>query len=85
MYTLKNASGVTKTVKVGFSWTALFFGVFVPIVRGDMKWAAIYGLGSVILAAMTGGLSTFVTNILFAAFYNQLYLDELLDKGYEIV
>ena len=39
---LKNENfGITKVGKVGFSWTTFFFGFFVPLTRGDMKWAAI--------------------------------------------
>ena len=38
MITVKNSNGVTKTVKNGFSWTMLFFGAFVPLVRGDWKY-----------------------------------------------
>ena len=35
--TLKNNYGKVKRVKIGLSWTFLFFGFFVPLFRGDMK------------------------------------------------
>lgn len=40
--TLKSNAGVTKTVKVGFSWTTFFFGAYVALFRGNFgefaKW-----------------------------------------------
>ena len=77
MITLKNDNGVTKTVKVGFSWTMLFFGIFVPLVRGDWKW----GLISIVLAPITFGISWLV----FPFIYNKLYINDLKDKGYKVV
>ena len=76
MYTLKNENGVTKEVKKGFSWTMLFFGVFVPLVRGDWKWFLI----TLIAAFVTFGISW----LIFPFFYNKIYLNELLEKGYVI-
>lgn len=77
MYQLQNQNGVRKEVKKGFSWTMLFFGVFVPLFRGDFKWFFIILLVSFI----TGGISWLV----FPFFYNKLYLNDLLNNGYEIV
>lgn len=77
MYTLRNRNGVVKEVKKGFSWTMLFFGVFVPLVRGDWK----YFLISLVAAIFTSGISWLV----FPFFYNKLYLNDLLNNGYEIV
>lgn len=77
MITLKNDNGVTKTVKVGFSWTMLFFGIFVPLVRGDWK----YGLISIVLAPITFGISWLV----FPFIYNNLYINDLKNKGYQVV
>lgn len=77
MYRLRNENGVTKEVKKGFSWTMLFFGVFVPLVRGDWKYFFI----SLFAALITGGISWLV----FPFFYNKLYLDDLLNKGYKII
>ena len=71
---------VTKEIKeapLGFSWTTLFFGIFVPLFRGDWKWAII----SFLLAIITGGISWFI----FPFFYNKLYVKELIKKGFKAV
>ncbi|WP_068669430.1 hypothetical protein [Thermosulfurimonas dismutans] len=71
---------VTKEIKeapIGFSWTMLFFEVFVPLFRGDWKWAII----SFLLAIITGGLSWFV----FPFIYNKLYIKELIKKRFKAV
>lgn len=34
---LRHESGLVKEVKKGFSWTFLFFGLFVPLVRGVLN------------------------------------------------
>lgn len=71
---LKNQIGATKEIKIGFSWTTLFFGCFPAMFRGNWKWAII-----MILAAIaTSGLSWFV----FPFFYNRLYIKDLLNNGY---
>lgn len=73
--TLKqHVSGQLKTVKLGFSWTTLFFGLFVPLLRGDFKWAAIM----LVLAIITCGISWLVMPFI----YNKKYVQDLLSKGY---
>ena len=60
--TLKqHVSGQLKTVKLGFSWTTLFFGLFVPLLRGDFKWAAIM----LVLAIITCGISWLVMPFIY--------------------
>ena len=71
---VNNVTGEQKQVKKGFSWTMLFFGVFVPLLRGDWKWFLI----TFALAILTSGVSWLV----FPFFYNKLYINDLLQKGY---
>lgn len=71
---LKNNVGVVKECKLGFSWTTLFFGLFVPLLRSDFKWAAIM----FILSLLTFGISWLVMPFI----YNKKYIVSLLEKGY---
>jgi len=81
---LVNETGVEKEVKKGFSWTTLFFGMFVPLVRGDLKWAIIIFLIHALLAPFTFGIGNLIANIVFAVKYNGIYIRELREKGYRI-
>lgn len=79
---LKHESGLIKEVKIGFSWTTLFFGLFVPLIRGDLKWALIM-FGIALLAGIpTSGIGSLISNLVFAFIYNKLYVRDLLEKGY---
>lgn len=72
---LKNSTGVTKELKVGFSWTILFFGWITILFRGDIgefiKW--------IILFPLTLGIWGIVQ--CFTA--NKKYIIKHLEKGYE--
>ena len=79
---VKNDIDKRKEIKIGFSWSTFFFGVFVPLFRGDWKWFLII-LGVDVVLAITG--LTFIMPFLMLAlafFYNQLYAKDLHDKGY---
>lgn len=39
---LINDAGLMKQAPVGFSWTMLLFGPFVPLFRGDLKWTILH-------------------------------------------
>ncbi|WQT41429.1 HrgC protein [Helicobacter pylori] len=60
---------------MGFSWTTLFFSFFVPIIRGDVKWAVIM----LVVALFT----SFISNMVFAFIHNKQYTTRLLESGYE--
>ena len=67
-------NGVQKQGFVGFSWTMLFFGFFVPLFRGDFKWFII----TLILMLLSFGLAQFIVCFL----YNKFYTVGLLEDGY---
>lgn len=72
---INHDTGMTKeNVKVGYSWTMLFFSVFVPLFRGDWKWTIIV----LLTGTCTLGLFTFILTFL----YNRLYINDLLSHGY---
>jgi len=73
----KNNLGAVKNVKFGFSWTMFFFGFWVPVIRGDWKWAGI----SFLLSFLTFGISWLVLPFL----YNKLYINDLIAAGYRPV
>lgn len=85
MITLKNDAGITKTVKVGFSWTVFFFGFFVPLFRGDWKWAGVMAISSIVVAMFTYGIGAWVLLLIFAVKYNEWYINDLKEKGYRVV
>ena len=73
--TMKNEIGQIKIVQDGFSWPTLFFGIFVPLCRGDWKWFLIMLIANI----FTYGLAS----IVFAFIYNKIYINDLLEKGYK--
>ena len=65
-----------KLAPIGFSWTNLFFGFFVPLFRGDWKWAVIFFA----VGWITVGFGSLVTSF----FYNKLYAEELIKTGFKV-
>lgn len=81
---------------LGFSWTSFFFGFFVPIFRGDLKWFLIF-IFPFIFAALGTSLNlnfdnnfilfifilpVYVSKFVFPFIYNSFYTKDLLKRGY---
>ena len=71
---LTNGSGLIREADWGFSWKTFFFGMFVPLVRGDVAWFFI-GLCLVVFTAGIGLL-------IFPFVYNKIYVKKQLEKGF---
>lgn len=79
-------TGKFKKTCEGFSWTALFFGPLVPLVRRDWKYFLLY---MVVFGFLTNALPLEIAQYVGAAFmigmafiYNDLHNKDLLNKGF---
>ena len=79
---VKNAIDKAKEVKLGFSWTTLFFGALVPLFRLDFKYYAIMLAANFLLAVTDLYELSPIATLAFAFFYNKLYAKDLYKKGY---
>lgn len=68
------ASGLVKTGKYGYSWTYLFFGWWVPLIRGELGVAALH----LMFTFFTLGIWQIVVSFM----YNQQYMSRLLQNGW---
>lgn len=71
---MRNSYGAMKQVKVGYSWTVLFFGFFVPLIRGDWKWAILM----LIVAVCSAGIA----QVILSFTYNKIYIKDLIEHGW---
>jgi hypothetical protein len=67
-------NGLTKKGYFGYSWTYLFFGWFVPLIRGELGVAALH----LLFTMFTFGLWQLIVSFL----YNKQYMTRMLEKGY---
>lgn len=83
---LTHPAGLTKDVPEGFSFTTLLFGFFVPLLRGDLKWFAIFLIVAIINYFLCGVVIGFLTTplwwVISAVQYNEWHTEDLLLKGY---
>jgi len=67
-----------KQVKVGFSWTIFFWGIFPPLFRGDWKWFAI-----ILALDIVTVFGAPIVSLVFSFIYNKLYINDLIAAGYQ--
>jgi len=72
---VKNDVGLQRSIKVGFSWTAFFFGGFVFFFRGMPTQGVMWGL----LSLVTLGFS----NLFLIFMVNKMTAQHYLENGYK--
>jgi hypothetical protein len=73
--TIQNpTNGLTRNGYFGFSWTYLFFGWFVPLIRGELGVAALH----LVFSIVTFGFWQLIVSFL----YNKQYMTRMLEKSY---
>lgn len=77
------ATQQVKPAKIGFSWTVFFFGCLPPLFRGDWKWFFILLIVEAVFGLPTFGFGAGIIGIIFSFFYNKIYINDLLDHGYQ--
>ena len=75
-----NRNGIYKNGYVGFSYTYLFFGFFVPLLRGNYKLAFYHFLIFFFSIALFG--SVIIVQPLMAFFFNKFYTIDMIERGY---
>jgi hypothetical protein len=69
-------AGIVKNGYVGYSWSYLIFGWFVPIYRGEIG----IGVLHLIVALISIGLS----QLIFPFIYNRQYMNRMLTSGWQL-
>ena len=69
-------SGLVKTGYIGYSWTYLLFGWFVPLVRGELGIALLH----LLVTLVSAGLS----QLIFPFLYNRQYMNRMLTSGWRL-
>ena len=73
---IHSVSGITKSGYVGFSWTYLVFGWFVPVIRGELG----VGVLHLVITFVSFGLS----QLIFPFLYNRQYMNRMLTAGWAL-
>ena len=83
-------TGETRKAPVGYSWTVLFLGIFLPLFRSDWKGAGlILGVYFIVFLSPTSahivlfGVSVLMIGFIFSFFYNKSYIKGLVKKGFQ--
>lgn len=74
-------TGIVKDGFIGFSWTYLFFGFWVPLLRGHYPLTGIHFLLYIVNWMFTFGL----LGIVLSFFFNKFYTLRLIEEGYDFV
>jgi len=67
-------SGLAKAGYIGYSWTYLLFGWFVPLIRGELGIAVLH----LVITVVSAGIS----QLIFPFIFNRQYMQRMLTAGW---
>ncbi len=73
---LHRESGLVKTGYIGYSWTYLLFGWFVPLIRGELAVAVLH----LVITVFSAGIS----QLIFPFIFNRQYMQRMLTAGWHL-
>jgi len=69
-------SGLAKAGYIGYSWTYLLFGWFVPLIRGELGIAVLH----LVITVVSAGIS----QLIFPFIFNRQYMRRMLTAGWHL-
>lgn len=81
---VNKSTGISKEAYIGFSWTALLFGFWPSVFRGDWIGALIYIALCIAAGAFTLGIGSIAVWIIWPFFYNKWHARRLISEGYKV-
>ena len=76
-------TGLTKEAPVGYSWTFLLFGAYVPLTRFVDAFSITFHIGWALSSPLTIGILPLLVNIAGSFVFNKQYIGRLIMvKGY---
>ena len=83
IYLQKPSTMEIKKVPTGFSWTLFFFGVAVPIIRGDAFFSILYLITTLVLLFSPQLIILIgIIHLVMCFVYNSIYLESLEKSGW---
>ena len=73
---IHSSAGIVKNGYVGYSWSYLIFGWFVPVYRGEIG----IGVLHLVIALISVGLS----QLIFPFVYNRQFMNRMLTSGWQL-
>jgi hypothetical protein len=73
---IHSTAGISKNGYVGYSWSYLIFGWFVPVYRGEIG----IGVLHLLIALISVGLS----QLIFPFVYNRQFMNRMLTSGWQL-
>ena len=73
---IHSSAGIAKNGYVGYSWSYLIFGWFVPVYRGEIGICVLH----LVIALISVGLS----QLIFPFVYNRQFMNRMLTSGWQL-